>query len=351
MATIKDVAARAGVSFTTVSHVINSTRNVSSDVRERVELAITELGYRPNRVARSLRKQETLTVGVINSVNNDPYFAEVLSGIERACFAAGYNVILCHTEPGSCYEIADPENPCHLETSLKKELDNMEMLLEKGVDGIITHSLMNEDKLLDFLGDDMPPIVFLHQYRDGLGMDAMCTDDYQGGMLAAEHLLGLGHTRIGLVSGYSGQTHTVRFREQGWRDALLKKGLIPEPAWVIETGYDPESGYRAAKRILGHPSRPTGLVCYCDTQAIGVIRAALDIGVVIPRDLSLISFDNLIISRYTVPRLTTVEHPKFSLGEAAVARLVARIADPSLSPEKRMMPVTLIEGESAVALT
>jgi LacI family transcriptional regulator len=344
--TIKDVAVRAGVSFTTVSHVINNTRNVSPDVRARVEQAIAELGYRPNRVARSLRKQETLTVGVINSVNNDPYFAEVLSGIESACFASGYNVILCHTEPGACYEIPDPDKPCHAETSLKKELDNIEMLQEKGVDGIITHSLMNEDKLGSLLGADMPPVLFLHQYLEGLGMDTLCTDDYSGGRLAAEYLLTLGHRHIGCLAGYAGATHTVRFREQGWRDALKDSGITPLEGWHVETGYDPQSGYKALSRLLGTREPPTALVCYCDTQAIGVIRAAKDLGIGIPGDLSLVSFDNLIISQYTVPRLTTVEHPKFGLGQEAVSRLVARIADPSLPAEKRLMPVTLINGET-----
>ena len=329
MSTIKDVALKAGVSYTTVSHVINKTRPVSEEACKRVNEAIKELNYRPNMIARNLRKQNTLTIGVVNSINNDPYMAEVIDGLEKECYSEGYSVIVCHSE-----------------LSVKKEKENIEMLLEKGVDGIIIHCLMADEHGRELLENEQVPVIFLQYYIPDLPADMFCTDDFKGGYSAAHHLVDFGHRKIACIAGYSRKENSTYHRKEGWEAALQENGITPPPEYLIETGYTLDSGYTAMKRLLRLPDPPTAAICYCDMQAMGAIRAAEDLGLRIPEDFSVVGYDNLHISEFTRPRLTTINQPKKELGVTVFHRLKERIHDNSIKEEQHTLPVELIIRES-----
>lgn len=328
MATIKDVAKKAGVSYTTVSHVINETRFVSEDVVKRVNKAIKELKYRPNQVARCLRKQESKTIGVLSSINVNLYFSETLTGIEKAAYAEGYNIIVCYSE-------------CNLE----KEKENIEMLLDKGVDAMIIHSLLDETKIPKLVGLDIP-VLFLQHYIEDSGMDAICTDDFMGGYLAAKHFIELGHTKIACVSAEGNDNFSYRQRIKGWEKALNENAIELNNDYIIETDFHTHAGYDSFIKFAKMKVPPTAIFFYSDNLAIGGIRAAADINIAIPDQISVIGFDDLFMCQYTVPRLTTVYQPKFSLGEMAFARIFERIKDKELKPQKQLVEPKLVIRES-----
>lgn len=328
MATIKDVAKRAGVSYTTVSHVINETRFVSEDVVKRVNKAIRELKYRPNQVARCLRKQESKTIGVLSSINVNPYFSETLTGIEKKAYVEGYNIIVCYSE-------CNPE----------KEKENIEMLLDKGVDAVIIHSLLDEKRIPNLVNLEIP-VLFLQHYIEDSGMDAICTDDFMGGYLAAKHFIELGHTKIACVSAEGNDNFSYRQRIKGWEKALNENGIELNKDYIIETDFHTHAGYESFIKFAKMEVPPTAIFFYSDNLAIGGIRAAADINVAVPDQISVIGFDDLFMCQYTVPRLTTIYQPKFSLGEKAFARIFERIKDKELKPQKQLVEPKLIVRES-----
>lgn len=333
MATIKDVAKKAGVSYTTVSHVINKTRFVSDDVVNRVNKAISELGYRPNQVARCLRKQESKTIGVISSINVNPYFSETLQGIEKAAYAQGYNIIVSYSE-------------CDLE----KENENIEMILDKGIDGMIIHSLLDESKIPSLVSLDIP-VLFLQHHIDNSRMDAICTDDELGGYLATKHLIDSGHRRIACVSAEGNDNFSFRRRIDGWKRALNEAGISIDADYHIETDFCTEDGYNALIKFSKLKLPPTAVFFYSDNLAIGGLRAAADMKIQVPEDISIMGFDDLFITRYTIPRLTSVYQPKSTLGSMAFERIYSRIKDKKIKPEKKLVQPELVVRESTRKIT
>lgn len=207
MATIKDVAALAGISYTTVSHVLNKTRPVSEHVRLKVEAAIAELDYVPSAVARSLKARSTATIGLLvpNSVN--PYFAELARGIEDACERNGYCVILCNSD----------DNP-------QKQRSYLRVLLEKRIDGLIVASVGEDQDLLDSLGGVRTPMVIVDRALDGVAADLVRIDHEHGAYLATRHLLELGHREIATIAGPA-DTGVSQLRLAGFRRAMAEAGV------------------------------------------------------------------------------------------------------------------------------
>uniref|UniRef100_UPI003221E245 LacI family DNA-binding transcriptional regulator n=1 Tax=Ralstonia pseudosolanacearum TaxID=1310165 RepID=UPI003221E245 len=218
MATIKDVAALAGVSFTTVSHVINNTRPVNSETRKRVEEAIRATRYVPSAVARSLKHRTTRTIGVLVPTATNPYFAELARGIEDVCAAAGYSVILCNSDD-------DP----------RKQRDYLRVLMEKRVDGLIVSSAGPDNALLDALGESALPVVMVDRPTEGILADQVQIDHEEGAYLATRHLLELGHRRIACISGPSTLSVTAG-RLAGFHRALREAG-VPEHAARVAEGH------------------------------------------------------------------------------------------------------------------
>ncbi|RKP44228.1 LacI family DNA-binding transcriptional regulator [Pararobbsia silviterrae] len=329
MATIKDVAARAGVSFTTVSHVVNNTRPVSSEVRTKVEAAIRELNFVPSAVARSLKARTTSTIGVVVPNNTNPYFAEMSRGIENYCERRGYCVILGNSDD-------EPE----------KQRKYLRVMLERRIDGLIVASAGDENTLADALGRASLPVVIVDREVPGVEADLVQIDHEQGAYMAAHHLIELGHRRIACISGPA-QMVVSEARFRGFRRALEEQGLAVDAHQVIASDYTSHGGYEAAVALLGG-GRPSAIFATNDMMALGVLRAAAERGLSVPRDLSVIGFDDIELSRYFYPALTTVGQSIVMLGERAAQTLIERVtksveADPQrliIAPELKIREST-----------
>ncbi|HTJ94952.1 MAG TPA: LacI family DNA-binding transcriptional regulator [Pararobbsia sp.] len=306
MATIKDVAARAGVSFTTVSHVVNNTRPVSSEVRAKVEAAIREMNFVPSAVARSLKARTTSTIGVVVPNSTNPYFAEMSRGIEAYCERHGYCVILGNSDD-------EPE----------KQRKYLRVMIERRIDGLIVASAGDEGTLAEALGRTDVPVVIVDREVPGVRADLVQIDHEQGAYIAARHLLELGHRRIACISGPSRMVVSDA-RVKGFSRALEEHGVEIDACLLLAGDYTSGGGYEAAVSLLdGH--RPTAIFATNDVMALGVLRAAAERGLVVPRDLSVVGFDDIQLARYFYPALTTVGQSIIMLGERAAETLIGRV--------------------------
>ncbi|HUJ94234.1 MAG TPA: LacI family DNA-binding transcriptional regulator [Terriglobales bacterium] len=311
---IYDVAREAKVSVFTVSAVINKTGRVSATLSRRVEAAILKLNYRPNLLARSLAKQQTHTLGMVVSDIANPFFPAIVRGAEDAAQKAGYSVLLCNSD--------DKED---------KEAVYLELLLSKRVDGIILNKTPSELSIAQrrMLDEAKVPIVLLMRTCSGLKTDVVQTDDRRGAMDAVSHLARIGHKRIGFVSGPL-HVSNARARRQGYRKALEAAGLEYLPDLSFEGDYRIESGHRAGLAVLPH--RPDAVLVTNYLMTVGFMSAADEIGMRCPEDFALVSFDDYPWLGCFRPRLTTIELPKYELGENAVRLLLGRIQGEHTQP-------------------
>lgn len=332
MATIKDVALRAQVSTSTVSHVLNKTRFVSPEITLRVEQAIDELHYAPSALARSLKLNETRTLGMLVTSSANPFFAEVVQGVEQRCFELGYSLALCNTQG----------NKARLNAS-------MEMLLQKRVDGIIL--MCTQVDLGAGVFDRYPSVPLVLADWGPMDMEADLIQDggRLGGMLATEHLLGLGHRHIGCITGPKGK-RAADERRAGFEAAMAKAGLTVRPEWVIEGDFELAGGNSAMTALLALPERPTAVFVGNDMMAMGALRALADAGVSVPEQMSLVGYDNIELAHYLVPALTSIEQPKAGMGALAVDTLLARIKAPDSSRRVLTLTPELIVRDSSQAL-
>lgn len=328
MPTIHDVARMAEVSPSTVSHVINKTRYVSPATRERVQKAMEALNYQPNRLARSLRARQTHTLGVLLPNSANPFFAEVLLGIEAACFDLGYNIILGNAND-------DPQ----------RELFYLEVLLSKQVDGILLVSTGGYGEALEILERHDAPVIMVDRWPGALQIDAVLTDNEGGGLLATRYLLSLGHRRIGCITGPSLLTPSAA-RVTGYRRALREAGLEVDETLIVGGDFQHQSGYRACQQLLALPEPPTAIFVCNDMMAVGALCAVHEAGLSVPADVSVIGFDDISLASYTVPRLTTIAQPSYEMGRIAVERLIQRLQHGDLPVSHEQLPVSLVERDS-----
>ena len=327
MITIREVAQHAQVSVTTVSHVINGTRFVSEEAKTRVQAAVAALNYVPSAVARSLKSSRTHTVGMMIPNNSNPYFAEIIRGIEDTCFAAGFNVILCNSDD-------DPH----------KQAAYVRVLSEKQIDGLIVLSSGGDPELLDTLRSASMPQVVVDREIDDLAADLVEVDHEGGARLAVEHLIGLGHTRIACIAGPHALS-SARQRVQGWRSALQAAKLECDVAMVAHGGFTAEGGHAAMRALL--PLRPSAVFASNDLMAIGAICAAAEAGLHVPRDLSIVGFDDIALAAYSNPPLTTIAQPKHQTGELAARMLMQRIAEPGGALQREILRPSLVVRRSS----
>jgi len=328
VSTIKHVAARAGVSFTTVSHVLNGTRRVSDAARERVQQAIAEMGYAPSAVARALRTSETCILGVLVPNITNPFFAELTRGIEDCCRRTDYSVFLCNSDD-------DPE----------RQLRYLQTLLERRVDGLLLAAAAGEaPALVQRLASAGVPTVVVDRNVPGLGADWVRVDHQAGARLAVSHLLSLGHRAIACLSGPSAFA-VSRQRVAGWRDAMAEAGVAIDPGWLLEGDFSAPAGHELARRLLARGD-VTAIFASNDLLAIGALRAAAELGVAVPQSLSVIGFDGIDLGAYAYPALTSVGHPIREMGEVAAALLIERIAEKPSAPREVVLAPQLLMRES-----
>lgn len=321
---MRDVAERAGVSVTTVSHVVNKSRTVHPDTRLRVENAVQALGYQPNFLARSLRRGISHTVGIILPDNANPYFAEVVRGIEESMFAQGYSVILCNSD-----------------NDLEKEHHHTSVLIEKQVDGIIFVAAGLSTENITNLKARGIPLVLVDRYVPGVDADIIVADNHRGGWLATQHLLDLDHRVIACISGPE-SIEVSSDRVGGYRQAIEDAGIKFDPALVVAGDFQFQSGYLAAKVLFEHRAPPTAIFTCNDLMAIGTYRFANENGIKVPEALSIVGFDDTRLAVYSNPPLTTIRQPKQLMGVRAAQLLLERLNDGELQTRKEKMGVELV---------
>ena len=309
MATIRDVARHAGVSMTTVSHVVNGTRTVSAEGRRRVEQAIEALGYVPSAVARSLKKQSTRTVGMMIPNSSNPYFAELARSVEDRCFAAGYTLVLCSTDDDA-----------------RRQSVYLQVLSERRIDGLIVVSTGRDAELRQMLAGLTMPFVLVDREIAEPDCDLVETGHLNGGLLATRHLLSLGHERIACIGGPPGLAPSDQ-RIDGWRLAFTELGRAQARDGMLWRGdFTSQGGYEAMHAIARSSVAATAVFVCNDLMAIGALRAAHECGARVPDELSVVGFDDIELSAYTSPPLTTVAQPKGRIGALAVDMLLERIS-------------------------
>jgi LacI family transcriptional regulator len=307
VATIRKVADLAGVSTATVSHVINDTRAVSAPLTARVLNAMEQLDYQPDIIARSLRRRETLTLGLIVPSIEIPFFARVAAGIEAAANEVGYSVILCNTD-----------------WSLSREVHYLNNLLARRVDGLLCISLaMSAEHIAPVLRRRTPVVVF-ERTMPGVEVDAVEIDNVQGAFDATAHLLDLGHRRIGCITGLA-RSNLNEERILGYRRALAERDIPFDPALLHTGDYTVAAGVRESLELLRLPEPPTAIFAFNDLMAMGAMRAVQERGLRIPADVAVIGFDGLAITEHCSPPLSTVEQPVAEMSVAAIAMLLDRI--------------------------
>ncbi|MFQ6058415.1 MAG: LacI family DNA-binding transcriptional regulator [Anaerolineae bacterium] len=300
-----DVARRAGVSAATVSYVINDgPRPVSPETRAKVLRAIEELGYRPSAVARSLRLQRTSTIGLLVPDTSNSYFAELAQGIEQVAFSNGYTVILCHT----CY---DPQ----------KELEYVDVLYSKRVDGVIFIPATSSLDPIQQLMDRKVPVVVVDRLVSGTRTRSVVVDNFRGGYEATAHLINLGHKRIGCIIRPIYLAHSMD-RVRGYKAALRDHGLPVDESCIVKGGFRYADGDRAMQALLALDPPPTAVFAYNDIMAIGAMRAIHTAGLRVPQDVSVVGFDDIDEASYTNPPLTTVAQPKLEMGRKGAELLI-----------------------------
>jgi LacI family transcriptional regulator len=329
-----DVARLVGVSRATVSYVLNGVTDgrvpISEETQQRVLAAIKELDYEPDARAQALRSGNTTTIALIIPDLRNPHFCEYAIGIEQEARAAGYHVLVSSTSLNEEYA-----------------LDVFKDLVRRRIDGLIlaTSFLMESveaQATLALLQERGLPIV---EVNDLYGVDSVGTDYREATKEVMSYLLSLEHRRIGLINGFGGH-ELAEDRLEPYRASLNAANLPIDPDLIIECGPTIEDGYQASLRLLRLTSRPTAIISINDLLAIGALRAAVDSGLCVPNDLSLVSYDDIPMANYLVPRLTTVSKDALLLGRKAFTMLLARIQNPNLPIQHTHDPARLIIRES-----
>jgi LacI family transcriptional regulator len=323
--TIRDVASRAGVSTATVSRVLSGAARGRPATARRVLAAARDLEYRPSGIARSLKRHRTHTLGLIITDIQNPFYPELVRAVEDAARAVDHSVMLVNGAE-------DPE----------RERRALEELAERWVDGIIIAASQMTARHTDWLAGATIPIVLVNSRVPDVPIPAILSDNRAGGRLAAEHLLGLGHRRIGYLTAPP-QNAAVAERLAGARDALAAAGVDPAPMPVEQGDGHVAGGQAAMSRLLGRQPELTGILCHNDLTAIGAIRALKAAGCRVPDQVSVVGFDGIDLAEYVEPPLTTVVQQTTEMGRWAVERLVRASGggDPRGPGSTVLLPVTL----------
>ncbi len=327
--TIKDVARESGVNISTVSRALNNGYGVNQQTREHVLAVAVRLNYRPNRVARGLVTGRSHSLALLLSDIRNPFFAEVARGAEDAALAADFDLILCNSD-----------------LDAGKQMQYVSSLAEKRVDGILMNSVaaLNRAQREQLAGLGIP-IVLLNRSVGGGPFSTVCADNETGGALAAQHLLDLGHRAIAHITGPR-QHGNLSDRERGFlRTVRAAKNRVH--AVVLRGDFNFTGGAELTAKVLDRYPKVTAIFAANDVMAFGAARTALERGLKIPDDLSLVGFDNLEFSSIIYPPLTTIHQPKYEMGQAAV-EILLRLArgTESQTPEERRLGVKLIERQS-----
>jgi LacI family transcriptional regulator/LacI family repressor for deo operon, udp, cdd, tsx, nupC, and nupG len=324
--TIKDIAKTAGVSHTTVSRALKGNPAISLETRERIQQLARHMGYVPSAVAQSLLSRRTQTIGMVITTIADPFIVQVVEGAEQTAQEAGYSVFLSSSH----------NNP-------NREIAVVETFRRRRVDAIIVTSSRVGSLYSSQLDQIEIPVVLINNQEEGEYLHSVAVDDLQGARLAIEHLLALGHRRIGYI-GATDRPKSNGRRLAGYRAALAQCGLICDPALVLSsaTGSDIERGRVGLESFLA--AGVTAVFCYNDLMAIGLLLACHQHRVAVPQELSVVGFDDIEPALYTTPPLTTIRQPRLKLGQLAMTMTLDLLK--GQETQDRILPCELVERES-----
>ncbi len=329
--TIKDIAAEANVSTTTVSRVLNDKPDVSKATKTKIKKIMETHNYQPNKIARGLVMKKTKTIGLIIPDISNPFFPEIIKGVEHKAKNLGYSVIICDTD-----------------NQLSEEKSSIDLMLAQQVDGMITvlstttAKEFNKAKVNDF------PVVQLDRDIPKLNYPTVSINNRLSAYEAVEHLINLGHRKIAHAAGDL-KTKTAQDRLAGYKEALKANNIEFNTEYIIKGDFSRESGYNAFVELL-EIGLPTAVFFANDLMAVGAYEAADKYNIKIPNDISIIGHDGIILSELVNPRLTTMVQPKKKLGEIAADLLINIIRGKSNHPEDVILAAKLIERQSTCEL-
>lgn len=333
MANMKQIARLAGVSLGTVSHVLNGTVRVREPLRKRVMDAVEETGYQPNQLARGLRREKTNILAMIIPDILNPFFPGVVRGAEDVAFANGFRLVLCNTDNDHEKEVA--------------HLSALETYLPSGLLVIPSDSsdLAVQAESYRRAGAAVICLDRLPRNWDG---DSVTANNRAGAAQAAEHLIGLGHTRVAAICGPLRLTNAAE-RLKGFKQALKKAGVELRPAYVQETTFDRAGGYAKAKMLLEMSPPPTAIVAFNDLLALGALLAIREAGLRCPEDVSLVGFDGLDLTETTTPQITSVYQSSYEMGAEAAKLMLDRLENGSKGAPKKVVLETELRVRGSVA--
>ncbi|SDX74628.1 LacI family DNA-binding transcriptional regulator [Paenibacillus sp. CF384] len=342
--TVYDIAREANVSVATVSRVLNNTAPVKASTRERILGLIQKHQFQPNALARSLIKKETGMIGIILPDITNPFFPEVLAGLEQEARNNGYTFFLCDT--GSSNQ--------DIKAQYQRESQYLNILMEKQVDGIIMiGGRIDLARCSKEMAKEVAevnkrlPVVLINGNLPGAKFHRVIIDEVAGGVLATEHLIGLGHKDIAFVGGYKQMSNTVQ-RLEGYTKAMQQAGLPIREDWIITGGFTVEAGKVFMNELLStEGARPTAIVCANDLSAIGAIKSAVKHGLRVPEDMSIIGFDDIPLAANVIPELTTISLKCLELGRTAAHILHQLIGKNSIDTLTVLQPELVVRESTA----
>lgn len=326
---MKDVARMAGVSTSTVSHVINNDRFVSEAIREKVEAAVKELNYAPSALARSLKLNQTRTIGMLITASTNPFYSELVRGVERSCFERGYSLVLCNTEGDE-----------------QRMNRNLETLMQKRVDGLLLLCTETHQPSKEIIQryPSIPTVMMDWAPFDGTS-DLIQDNSLLGGDMATQYLIDKGHTRIACITGPLDKT-PARLRLEGYISAMERAGLAIPDGYRITGDFEFNGGFEAMQKLLTQKPRPKAVFIGNDAMAFGAYQALYQAGLRVPDDMAVIGYDDIELASYMTPPLTTIHQPKDELGELAIDVLIHRMAQPTLQQQRLQLTPVLMERGS-----
>jgi LacI family transcriptional regulator len=329
LVTIVHIARKLGVSPMTVSRALNGSSEVSSKTRQRVLRCAQELGYRPNRWARSLITKKSLIVGIVVPDISHSYFAEVTRGVQEVIEKAGFDLLLCHSNL----------NPQH-------ESEEVAMLLGSRAEGLIVASEQPESAPEPFLRlrEQRVPFVLVDRFFPRHRFPSVRVDDLIVGRLAADHLLDIGHRRIALIQGPP--LSPAALRKEGFKACLQERGLPLDSELAAAGNFDFPSGREAMKQLLSLPRRPTAVFAANDPMAVGAVSACREAGLSVPRDVSIIGAGNIEGDHLPSPFLSTIDWSRIELGRIAATMLISAIANPEQEPREEILAPRVLARQS-----
>lgn len=303
---------------------------VTPNIHEKVEAAIKSLNYAPSALARSLKLNQTRTIGMLITASTNPFYSELVRGVERSCFERGYSLVLCNTEGDE-----------------QRMNRNLETLMQKRVDGLLllcTETHQPSREIMERY-PSIPTVMMDWSPFDGEGDSDLIQDNsLLGGDLATQHLIDKGFTRIACITGPLDKT-PARLRLEGYRAAMKRAGLAIPQGYEITGDFEFGGGFDAMQALLAHQQRPQAVFTGNDAMAVGAYQALYQAGLRIPQDMAVIGYDDIELARYMTPPLTTIHQPKDELGELAIDVLIHRMAQPALQQQRlQLTPVLTVRG-------